>query len=790
MSSFATAFRLVIFLFVLGAFTNSTTADETQDLSADSIVVGAGNQSVGTVDALEVSDNSDLSIRRSTTSVQPIVEFEISTTSPFEGLSAFEFEFECSVFARTEITQTISLFNFETGLYEQLDSRPASRFVDATVSVQPSGNSTRFVEPGTLNMIAKIKFDSPVARTRFTVNADYAVWRVTAEPQQIVPLYDSSTLLEPETTIETSEALITRIGDRVRDRHAREGQFQAYDHYLSFYWEQRTVELEIVDRVAKGGSTITVNAKTLTPLGTRDFRAFFRGLNTVAEYHHNVGMTQVAPNEYTTTITWNNKEVRDIQVGDRMEFEFSPFLAAPDNGRTNYYGTAMLYIVGEGIVPWQGEGAILDSFPIPAAGLLGGQTTLHYQYSNEPDNLFKQMAGNMAPINAQPFVLGRRLHHTDFGSGAHSEQPNPNYSQQAGKLGPNYIAESCVACHVNNGRALAPAINASMFRSVVRVGNDSVGTPHPTLGSVLQPRSLSGSPETAAKISAFETTSGTYGDGLQYTLQKPEYAFQGTTVPNFYSVRLAPPLVGMGLLEAIDEATIIALADPNDVNGDGISGRIQTVVDPETGELRLGRFNDKAGQARLKHQVAAALNTDMGVTTEIFPDVDGETGSGQPELADYDLDDLTRYVALLGVGARRNLGDSEALLGEQLFTSIGCAACHIPSLTTGSNHPMTELRSQTIHPFTDLLLHDMGPGLADNMGEGNASGAEWRTPPLWNIGQTADVSGGESYLHDGRARNLDEAILWHGGEGESSKEAFRLMSASERAAIVKFLKSL
>lgn len=605
----------------------------------------------------------------------------------------------------------------------------------------------------------------------------------------VVPLFDSSTALEPETTIDTQTALITRIGDRVRDRHAREDQFQAYDHYLSFYWEQRTVSIEIVDRVAKGGSDITINTTSLTPLGTRDFRAFFRGLNTSAEYHHNVGMQPAGTNQYTTTISFNTKEGRNIQIGDRMEFEFSPFLQSPMNGRTNYYGTAFLYIVGTGIVPWEGQGAILDSFPIPQTALLGGATTLHYQYSDEPDNLFKQMATNTAPINAQPFVLGRRLHHTNFETGAHSEQPNPNFLEQAGKLGPQYIAESCVACHKNNGRSFAPAVGQPLFNAVVRVGSDANGSPHPSLGSFLQPQSTNGTSEGSVEIDSYTITNGQYGDGMPYTLRKPNYTFSNIT-PSHFSVRLAQPLVGMGLLEAINESAVLALADPDDADGDGISGKIQTVVDPQTGELRLGRFNHKAGHAKLIHQVAAALKNDMGVTTGIFLDPRAPMLSVASEMDKQDLDYMTRYVALLGVGARRDLNDAETLLGEALFNGMGCADCHVATHTTSDFHPMTELRSQTIHPYTDLLLHDLGPGLADNMGEKDASGSEWRTAPLWNIGHTSGVGSAEGYLHDGRARDLAEAILWHGGEAESAKEAFRNISETNRNALIKFLKSL
>ncbi len=605
----------------------------------------------------------------------------------------------------------------------------------------------------------------------------------------IVALYNSSTVLEPATTVDTPTARITHIADRARDRHARESEYHIYDHYLSWYWEERTVAIEIIDRVAKGGTDITFNYTTLTPLSAPEFRAFFRGINTVAEYHGNYSAPLVSPNKYSQTLTSKLPENRPLQLGDRIEIEISQFLQAPVHGRTNYYGTVMLYIVGQGIVPWEGRGATLDSYPLPETAWLGGKTTLPYQYSNEPEHRFKQTAGNIAPASAQPFMFGRRFHHTDFGNGAHSEPDNPIFTEHVGKLGPKFIARSCVECHVNNGRALPPAIGAPMLKTVVKVGADANGSPHPTLGSVLQPQSTGGPVEGGATIASYTNTSGQYGDGTSYSLRKPNYSFQGTT-PLYFSTRIAPPLVGMGLLEAVAENTITALADPNDTNADGISGRVQKVSDPETGEQRLGRFTGKAGKARLSHQIAAALNTDMGVTTPIFPIPDGATTGGAPEFATADLEKLTRYVALLGVSARRDLTDTQALRGEQLFATAQCVKCHAPDLTTGPYHPMTELRNQTIHPYTDLLLHDMGSGLADNMGENGATGSEWRTPPLWSIGLTAGVSGGEAYLHDGRARSLDEAILWHGGEAEASKEAFRTMPTADRAAIIRFLKSL
>jgi CxxC motif-containing protein (DUF1111 family) len=617
----------------------------------------------------------------------------------------------------------------------------------------------------------------------------------------IVALFNSATPLEAETTVHTAAALITRVGDRARDRHAREDMFRAYDHYLPWYWQQRTMGIEIIDRVAKGGNSITVNYQTLAPLSQPEFRAFFRGLGTVAEYHFNLLAPLTGPNLYTATLNTKLPENRPLQIGDRMEIEISMFLQAPANGRSNYYGTTMLYIVGQGIVPWQkGEeigitGIVnsvnrsLDSYPLPETAWLGGQTTLPYQYSDEPAHRFKQTASNISPENIQPFMLGRRLHHTDFGSGTHSEAGNPVFSAHAGRLGPKFIARSCVACHANNGRALPPAIGAPMLQSVVRVGSDASGTPHPLLGSVLQPQATTGAAEGGAVISGYTMVNGQYDDGTPYTLRKPNYAFQGVT-PSHFSVRLTPPLVGLGLLEAVPESTILDLADPDDSSQNGISGRIQSVVDPENNLLRLGRFTAKGGQAKVKHQIAAALNKDMGVTTSIFPLLEGETLAVAPELGDSQLDEMTRYVALLGVGARRDLTKPQTLRGEQLFTAASCTQCHTPTLVTSPHHPMAELRGQTIRPYTDLLLHDMGPGLADNMGEGSATGSEWRTPPLWNIGLTAGVSGGEAYLHDGRARSIEEAILWHGGEAEASKKAFLGMSAEDRAALVSFIKSL
>ena len=250
------------------------------------------------------------------------------------------------------------------------------------------------------------------------------------------------------------------------------------------------------------------------------------------------------------------------------------------------------------------------------------------------------------------------------------------------------------------------------------------------------------------------------------------------------SLRAPPPVFGRGLLEALPDDAVLALADPDDVNGDGISGRVNWVFDAVTHQTRIGRFGVKANTATLFEQSAAAYLADMGVSTPVFPEPDGSF-----EL-DFDtLDAVTFYIRTLAVPTRRAPG-AGAARGEALFDAAGCATCHTPSLTTGDS-PIAALRYQTIAPFTDLLLHDMGEGLADGRPDFAADGAEWRTPPLWGIGLTDTVLGARGpLLHDGRARSLEEAILWHGGEGETAREYFRRASAEDRAALIEFLRSL
>jgi CxxC motif-containing protein (DUF1111 family) len=612
----------------------------------------------------------------------------------------------------------------------------------------------------------------------------------------LTTLFGSATKLEPDTIIDTPGALITRVADRGRDRHCREWMFSAYEHYLALYWIDRTNTIEVVDTVAKGGKTVTFNMTSQVPLNGPNLRAFFEGKGTVAQYSDNMTSKQIDPLHYQAVVNTNTNEHRPLKIGDRIEIEFSPFIKPPHEGRTNYYGTVLLYVVGTpGFQPWEihgdfetakkDRGASLDSFPLPALALSGGMTTRHQNYSNEPKSLFDQFATNMAPIDAQPFVLGRRLAHTDFATGVHSEPDNPIFKEQVGRLGARFAVGGCSDCK----GAMPPAAGQPLLKYLVKVGTDAKGTPHPKLGSVLQPQAAKGvTPEGSVSISGWTTIAGTYGDGTPYTLQKPTYKFTGV-VPDFFSVRLSVSKpYGLGLLEAVDEGSIAALAAKN-------GGHMSLVTDPVTGQTRMGRYGYKATEATLKQQIAKRLNESMGITTSIYPNPD--RGKDQPDLNspknrldDADLENIFRYYSLRAVPARRDFLDSQVQRGEALFASTGCTSCHNPTLKTSPYHPMAELRNQTIHPYTDLLLHDMGEGLADNMGDRTATGAEWRTAQLWGLGLIAGGSPFEAYLHDGRARSVPEAILWHGGQAYDKKEAFRNMPAADRAALVKFLKSL
>lgn len=264
------------------------------------------------------------------------------------------------------------------------------------------------------------------------------------------------------------------------------------------------------------------------------------------------------------------------------------------------------------------------------------------------------------------------------------------------------------------------------------------------------------------------------------------------------SPRAAPAMIGLGLLEAIPEEDIVAAADEDDADGDGISGRPNRVWNKDTGKQALGRLGWKANQPDMHHQAAGAFLGDMGITSSLFssPDcTEAESdcalapNGGEPEIGDERLDRVVFYSRTLAVPARRDVDDPGVVSGKHLFEQAGCAACHTQSFRTGE-FEIAELANQKIHPYTDLLLHDMGPELSDDRPDFLAAGEEWRTPPLWGLGLVHVVNHHRYLLHDGRARGFAEAILWHGGEAEASREAFRALPREDREALISFLESL
>jgi CxxC motif-containing protein (DUF1111 family) len=296
---------------------------------------------------------------------------------------------------------------------------------------------------------------------------------------------------------------------------------------------------------------------------------------------------------------------------------------------------------------------------------------------------------------------------------------------------------------------------------------------------------------------------GWYADGNPWTLRKPVYTLAdlayGALHPEVgVSPRLAQAIIGMGLLDAVPEAEILSRADPDDADQDGISGRPNWLKGPD-GRPSLGRFGWKANQINLRSQTAAALLAEMGITTNDQPAQNcsevqnaclaGPHG-GDPELADEDLEAMVFFQQTLAVPPRRNLDSLEVIRGAEMFLTAGCDGCHAPVMKTGEVPGLPQLSNQRIYPFSDLLLHDMGPALADGRPDGQASGSEWRTAPLWGLGRAGDIAREAFYLHDGRARSIEEAILWHGGEAARSQAIFTRMSRADREALLEFLFSL
>lgn len=413
----------------------------------------------------------------------------------------------------------------------------------------------------------------------------------------------------------------------------------------------------------------------------------------------------------------------------------------------------------------------------PAERAAGGETTVEeagpLAFSLPARNLDEALRGS--------FAVGNNLFADNWVTA-------PSSTSARDGLGPRYDVPSCSGCHLHDGRGRIED-DGTVVSAVLRVSGPG-GAPDPVLGSQLQRRALLGLPVEGALTVRFAPDAR--------GLSVPSLSLAPPRPGLLTSLRVAPAMIGMGLLEAIDAAAIEARADPDDADGDGISGRPNRVHDLATGREALGRFGWKAGQPTVAQQVAAALAGDIGITSRLVPESEcaeadatcrGMPSGGAPEIDDALFDHLVLYARTLAVPAPRDFDAPAVRRGHRVFRELGCDRCHVPSHETGESE-VAALSHQRVWPYTDLLLHDLGEGLADGRPEGLASGTEWRTPPLWGLGLVRVVNGHDRLLHDGRARGVDEAIRWHGGEADAARARYESLSTEDRAAVVRFVESI
>lgn len=435
----------------------------------------------------------------------------------------------------------------------------------------------------------------------------------------------------------------------------------------------------------------------------------------------------------------------------------------------------------------------------------GGNTTVNKFDSNA----FSLPSANLAPTRRLDFSVGNSFFRSPWVIA-------PATTTSRDGLGPLFNTNACQNCHIKDGRGHPPAPDAvNAVSMLVRLSIPSTPAdaallakkgivPEPTYGGQLQDMAIPGvAPEGRVRVT-YTAVPMTFADGSVVELQQPnlqitDLGYAPMHADVLRSARVAPPMIGLGLLEAIAEQDILANQDPDDHNGDGVRGRANRVWSHEAQALALGRFGWKAGQPSMRQQNADAFFNDMGLSTPLISgtacteqqvDCLAAPHGGEPEVNEEIEAQVLFYSRNLAVPARRNPDSPEVLQGKQLFNQANCQGCHTPRFVTAKEAAEPELAEQVIFPYSDLLLHDMGAGLADQRSEFQASGRDWRTPPLWGIGLTETVSGHTRFLHDGRARNLMEAVLWHSGEAETAKQQVLKFSQSERQALLAFLNSL
>jgi len=427
--------------------------------------------------------------------------------------------------------------------------------------------------------------------------------------------------------------------------------------------------------------------------------------------------------------------------------------------------------------------------------LSGGTGTVF----NDSSDAFAQGIPTLTRIERRAFAVGNSFFNENWVTA-------PASTDGRDGLGPLLNAQSCSSCHFKDGRGEPPVDADDPTRGLLLrlsiPGPDGDPIPLGNYGNQLQDRSNLDVPAEGTIVITTTEIPGAFADGTPFSLLSPTYSIADLAygpVPDdiMISPRVAPAVFGSGLLEAISADTILDASDPGDSDGDGISGRPNMLPTADGGTV-LGRFGWKANAPTVEAQTADAFLGDVGITSSLHPDQNcteaqaeclAAVTGGDPELDDNKLQRVTFYTRTLAVPARRDVGDPITDEGEALVTQLGCASCHTPTVETGESE-IEALADQTIHPYTDLLLHDMGDGLADDRPDFDASGTEWKTPPLWGIGMVETVNGHTRFLHDGRARNLTEAILWHGGEGVAAQAAFVALPVDQRDALIAFLESL
>ena len=426
----------------------------------------------------------------------------------------------------------------------------------------------------------------------------------------------------------------------------------------------------------------------------------------------------------------------------------------------------------------------------------GGEVTVF----NSSQEAFGFFASNLTQDEQSDFGMGNSFFRQSWVSA-------PASTTARDGLGPFFNANNCSSCHFKDGRGRPPAFDGQLGRGLLLrlslVGTHQNGTAFsdPIYGNQLQDNAILGQVIKGKYSISYQTISETLADGTIVELQKPTYQINNLGYGNLssgilISPRIANQIIGLGLLEAVSETTILGFAAAN--NSYDVSGKANYVYDVESNSQKLGRFGWKANQPSIRQQVAGAFSGDMGITTSIFPNENAPPGvdlslipnGGSPEISNDNFDKIVLYSSSLAVPARRKVADQNVLKGKKIFNDIQCASCHIPKMQTGNAYSITALRNQTIRPYSDMLLHDMGHELSDNAADFLATGNEWRTQPLWGIGLINTVNGHTNLLHDGRARNITESILWHGGEAQNSKVKFKQLSTKDRGNLLEFINSL